>query len=101
MNTAKADDVVLTSLALTGILAIADKVTVGDSPDVVRVAIGVFLSGVFLTFAAQWQPELAAMLAVLALIAAVVKGGPGVWNALVHRIAPPTIVVGGGDGPKK
>lgn len=82
MNTAEADQLIVTSLAVTGTLAVLKKVTNGQPPDVVRVLIGVFAAGTMLTLAAQGAPQLAGSLAVLILIASVIYAGGDVFGAL-------------------
>lgn len=82
MNTSEADQLIVTSLAVTGTLAVLKKVTNGQPPDVVRVLIGVFVAGTMLTLAAQGAPQLAGSIAVLVLIAALIYAGSDVFGAL-------------------
>lgn len=84
MNTSKADQLIITSLGVTSVLAIAQRVTTGGVPNVVRVLIGAFIAAAMLTLAAQGVPDLAGMLAVLILVAFVAHAGPDLWAALTH-----------------
>jgi hypothetical protein len=81
-TTAEADQLIVTSLAVTGTLAVLKKVTAGEPPDVVRVLIGVFVAGTMLTLAAQGAPQLASSIAVLVLIAALIYAGADVFGAI-------------------
>lgn len=86
MNTAEADQVIIGSLAITTVFGVAHKIaTTKTAPDVVRGLVGLFLAASMLTLAAEVQPELAASLAVLTLVAAIVNGGPDVWTAIGSR----------------
>jgi len=82
MNTAKADQLIVTSLGATATLAVVERVQTGNVPNVVRVLIGAFVAAAMLTFAAQFVPDLAGMLAVLVLVAFVAHSGPSLWGAI-------------------
>lgn len=82
MNTAKADQVIVTSIGATAALAVVQRVRTGGVPDVVRVLIGAFIAAAMLTLAAQAVPDLAGMLAVLVLVAFLAHSGPDLWGAI-------------------
>lgn len=82
-TTAQANQTVLTAIGLTGVIAIAHTIERGkETPDVVKVLIGGFLAATMLTFAAQWAPDLARLIALLALLAEVIFAGPALWKAI-------------------
>lgn len=89
MNTARANGIVVTSLMVTGSLAVIRESTAGNPPPI-RLGVGLTITGIGLAAVAQLgAPDVAASLALLiAASSAVVYGGPA-WERLAGATKAP------------
>jgi hypothetical protein len=76
MSTDRANALIVSGLAVTGVLAVTSDAYKGQAPPV-RLAVGLTFAGVGLALLAEPFPDLAGGLAVLVMISAIfVHGGP-------------------------
>lgn len=86
MTPTNARRLVITCIALTGVIAVVRDISRGDAPDVPALVIGSFLTAMVLGFAADFVPEFAAMFAVLILLGMVFANGITPWEAVTKRL---------------
>lgn len=93
MNTARANTLIVTSLAVTGTVAAGSGLSRGELPGV-SLVVGLAGAGVGLAVAAQFAPDLAGMFAVLLMAGAVFAYGEPFFTAVAG-------ITGGQPKPKR
>lgn len=75
MNEKEAKQLVLTSILVTGMVAVGRKAIEKREIPSMRILVGVLISGFLLSVLAQFAPELAGPLALLLMITAIFSSG--------------------------
>lgn len=88
MNTAQANSVIVTSLAVTGALVVVRDARDGQAPPI-RFLMGMTIAGVGMAVLAQGAPEIAGALAALVGVTAALVYGAPAWDALSSSVTPP------------